>query len=193
MHGLNAKSLFGLSCGAAEVKKLHNAKRQLAKIWCHATNYGAGAHNMARACGITVHEAERLRARWFQMHPGIEQWHKRTEAELHSHRRVSNQFGYRFVFFGRIDAALPEALAWKPQSTTGCVINRAWANIEKTIPEVQMLIQVHDSLVGQYPTELHATMPDRILEAAKVVVPYERPLIIPSGIKTSTVSWGACA
>jgi DNA polymerase I-like protein with 3'-5' exonuclease and polymerase domains/uracil-DNA glycosylase len=193
MHGLNAKNLFGLSCGVGEVKKLHNAKRQLAKIWCHATNYGAGARNMAIACGITIHEAEKLRARWFQMHPGIEAWHKRAEHELHVHRRVSNAFGYRMAFFGRTDAALPEALAWKPQSTTGCVINRAWANIARNIPEVQMLIQVHDSLVGQYPTHLHDTMPQRILDQAlAVVVPYERPLVIPAGIATSNVSWGDC-
>ena len=193
MHGLNAKSLFGLSCGADEVKKLHNPKRQLAKIWCHATNYGAGAHNMSRACGITIHEAERLRARWFQMHPGILEWHKRTEAELHQHRRVSNAFGYRMIFFGRIDAALPEALAWRPQSTTGCVINRAWYNISQTIPEVEVLIQVHDSLVGQYPTHLASGMPERILAASRVAVPYPKTLIIPSGIKTSTRSWGDCA
>lgn len=193
MHGLNAKTLFNLSCGIGEVKKLHNSKRQLAKIWCHATNYGAGAHNMARACGITVHEAERLRSRWFQMHPGIEAWHRRAENELHVHRRASNAFGYRIPFFGRIEAALPEALAWRPQSTTGCVINRAWANIAETIPEVEMLIQVHDSLVGQYPAHLHPTMPERILAcASRVVVPYERPLVIPAGIATSHVSWGAC-
>jgi DNA polymerase I-like protein with 3'-5' exonuclease and polymerase domains len=157
------------------------------------TNYGAGARNMARACGITIREAEHLRERWFQAHPGIKAWHERTELELHSHRRVSNKFGYRMIFFDRIDAALPEALAWTPQSTTGCVINRAWHNISKTIPEVQMLIQVHDSLVGQYPTHLHHGMEARILASAQVSVPYPKTLIIPAGIKTSTVSWGDCA
>jgi len=193
MHGLNAKSLFGLSCGADEVKKLHYAKRQLAKIWCHATNYGAGAHNMSRACGITIHEAERLRARWFQMHPGIEQWHRRAESELHIHRRARNAFDYRIIFFGRTDAALPEALAWTPQSTTGCVINRAWAQITDAMPEVEVLIQVHDSLVFQVPTHLvTADYEDRILQNAKVLVPYERPLIIPAGVKSSTISWGDC-
>lgn len=192
MHGLNAKNLFGLSCGANEVKNLHGGKRQLAKIWCHATNYGAGARNMAVACGITIHEAERLRKRWFQAHPGIEAWHRRTEHELHQHRRVSNAFGYRMIFFGRIEASLPEALAWKPQSTTGCVINRSWDNINRLLPEVEVLIQVHDSLVGQYRTEGNDNMPARILEASRVTVPYDRPLIIPSGIKTSTRSWGHC-
>ena len=97
------------------------------------------------------------------------------------------------VFFDRIDAALPEALAWTPQSTTGCVINRAWYNISKNIPEVQMLIQVHDSLVGQYPTPLHEQMVPRLMDSMRVSVPYEKTLIIPAGIKTSTKSWGDCA
>ena len=193
MHGVNAKDLFGLSCGSGEVKKLHNDKRQLAKIWCHATNYGAGPVTMARACGITVKEAERLRGRWFQMHPGIAKWHRRTEAELGAHRRVANKFGYRFIFFDRIEAALPVALGWLPQSTTGCVINRAWDQIVTAIPEVEVLIQVHDSLVFQVPTQL--VMPDffgRILHHSKVTVPYDTPMIIPSGLKSSTISWGHC-
>lgn len=147
---------------------------------------------MARACGITVREAERLRARWFQMHPGIERWHKRAEHELKVHRRVSNRFGYRMVFFDRIDAALPEALAWTPQSTTGCVINRAWHQIVTRLPEVEILIQVHDSLVGQFPTSMAEGMTDRILQAAQVAVPYDKPMVIPAGIKTSTLSWGHC-
>jgi len=194
MHGLNAKNLFNLNCSAAEVKKLHYAKRQLAKVWCHATNYGAGAHNMSRACGITVHEAEKLRARWFQAHPGIAEWHKRTEHNLQTQRIVSNKFGYMMRFFGRIDAALPEALGWTPQSTTGCVINRAWYNIEQTLPEVQMLIQVHDSLVGQVPKAVWSEdYAARIVNAAKVVVPYDKPLIIPAGIAWSEKSWGDCA
>jgi uracil-DNA glycosylase family 4 len=158
------------------------------------TNYGAGATNMARACGITVKEAERLRARWFQMHPGIAEWHRRAEAELNLHRRVSNAFGYRMIFFDRVEAALPVALAWTPQSTTGCVINRAWANIEAALPEVEMLIQVHDSLVGQVPTHLYTPEYEaRILQAARVLVPYSKPMYIPAGIKSSAVSWGACS
>jgi DNA polymerase I-like protein with 3'-5' exonuclease and polymerase domains len=194
MHGVNAKNLFSLSCSANEVKKMHGGKRQLAKIWCHATNYGAGPTTMSRACGITIHEAEKLRSRWFQMHPGIARWHKRTEEELHAHRRVSNKFGYRFVFFDRVDAALPVALGWTPQSTTGCVINRAWAAIEQTIPEAEMLIQVHDSLVGQVPTRLYTPELElQILQASRIIVPYNKPMIIPAGIKSSTISWGACS
>lgn len=192
MHCLNAKNLFNLSCPLGDIKRLHYGKRQLAKVWCHATNYGAGPANMSRACGITVREAENLRSRWFQAHPGIKVWHERAEAELVTHRRASNKFGYRMIFFDRIEGKLPEALAWTPQSTTGCVINRAWERIDKLLPEVEILIQVHDSLVGQFDSSLEGKIEKRILEVARVVVPYDKPLIIPAGIKTSRVSWGAC-
>lgn len=192
LHSLNAKTLFGLSCGVGEVKARHNDKRQLAKAWVHGTNYGGGPRTMATACGITVHEAERLQKRWFQAHPGIEAWHRRTEAQLRTRRFVENRFGYRYTFFDRIDGALPEALAWVPQSTVACVINRAWDQILDRVPGVEILIQVHDSLVGQFPIGQESIIVPQILEAARVVIPYERELIIPAGIKTSTVSWGHC-
>jgi hypothetical protein len=57
---------------------------------------------------------------------------------------------------------------------------------------LEVLMQVHDSLAGQFPTsQSHIILP-RIKELSKIVVPYDDPLIIPTSIKTSTVSWGAC-
>ena len=61
------------------------------------------------------------------------------------------------------------------------------------LKEVHVLLQVHDSLAGQIPTHrLEALLP-RMKELARIVVPYEDPLIIPTGIKLSPVSWGDCA
>ena len=106
---------------------------------------------------------------------------------------VENRFGYRWYIFDRIDGILPEALAWTPQSTVSCVINRAWVNIHDTLPEVQVLLQVHDSLAGQFPTHLRSILIPKIKEASSIIIPYEDPLIIPVGLKTSEVSWGDCA
>jgi len=192
LHTLNAKTLFNLSGSLEEIKKRHPDKRQLAKSWVHGTNYGGGPRTMAMTCGITVREAERLQERWFAAHPGIKRWHTRQEALLRTKRIAENRFGYRHVFFDRIDNALPQALAWVPQSTVACVINRAWESIATKLPEVEILVQVHDSLVGQFPTSAGPAIIPRILDAAKIVIPYERPLIIPAGIKTSTISWGDC-
>jgi DNA polymerase I-like protein with 3'-5' exonuclease and polymerase domains/uracil-DNA glycosylase len=176
----------------SENAKVLGISRPAAKAWVHGTNYGGGPRTMAINCGISVHEAERRRSRWFVAHPGIRDWHVRTEADLASKRCVTNRFGYRRFYFDRVEGLLPEALAWIPQSTVACVINRAFVNIHKNLREAQVLLQVHDSLAGQFPTHLGEWVIRRLREEAQILVPYEDPLIIPVGIKTSTKSWGEC-
>lgn len=176
----------------AENAKVLGINRAGAKAWVHGTNYGGGPRTMAINCGITVYEAERRQTRWFAAHPGIKEWHRRTEGELASRRYVTNRFGYRRFYFDRVEGLLPEALAWIPQSTVACVINRAYVNVYKNLREVQVLLQVHDSLAGQFPTRLTDWAVRRLREEAQITIPYDDPLVIPVGIKTSKVSWGDC-
>lgn len=203
LHLLNAGTLFGIrdlntdSLSSPEfvkdAKVRYGKQRQLAKSWVHGTNYGGGPRTMAIAAGITVKEAERLQNVWFYEHPGIKKWHERTEAGLRLHRSVKNAFGYTRHYFDRVEGLLPEALAWIPQSTVACIINRVLARIDAEVPEVEVLLQVHDSLAGQFPTHLSDYCVRRIREVAgSVVVPYPEPLTIPCGIKTSPISWGDC-
>jgi DNA polymerase-1 len=171
----------------------YKKERQLAKAFIHGTNYGGGARTMAVAAGVTVHQADRFQKIYFGRYPGLKDWHTNTEAQLRTHRFVSNKFGYRRYYFDRIDGLLPEALAWIPQSTVANYIDRVWLNIHKNLPEVQVLLQVHDSLCGQFPTHRAAECIAAMkAEAAKVIVPYDDPLVIPVGIKVSDRSWGAC-
>lgn len=168
-------------------------KREFAKVFCHATNYVGGAKTVAAHTGRSVHEIDMAQKYWFSAHPGIKQWHLRVEEQIRRFRFVENRFGYRWYIFDRLDALLPEAVAWVPQSTVGIVINKIWLNFHKQVPEVQTLLQVHDSLAGQFPTHRRATVLPLMQEASRIVIPYDDPLIIPTGIKTSEVSWGDCA
>ncbi|MDE2103872.1 MAG: hypothetical protein KGL39_41935, partial [Patescibacteria group bacterium] len=173
------------------VRSRMKKERQLAKMWCHGTNYGGSARTMAINCGISVAESERAQALYFSRYPGIKKWHQRVEKQLRETKTVSNKFGYRRTYFERTDNILPEALAWIPQSTVGIYIDRVWIAIYENLPEVDILLQVHDSLAGQFPTHLAARCKHDILSLAKeIVVPYDDPLIIPLGIKTSEISWG---
>jgi len=52
------------------------------------------------------------------------------------------------------------------------------------------LIQVHDSLAGQFKTFRKAEEVENLKKLARVEVPYEEPLIIPVGVKLSEKSWG---
>ena len=167
-------------------------ERQFAKVFCHGTNYGGKARTMSAHTGRTVAEVERAQRLWFGAHPGIERWHQRVQQQITSKRFVENKFGYRWYIFDRIDAVLPEAIAWIPQSTVSIVINRIWERIHRELNEVEVLIQVHDSLCMQVPTRRLNDLLPKIKECAKVVIPYADPLIIPVSIKTSDRSWGHC-
>jgi DNA polymerase I-like protein with 3'-5' exonuclease and polymerase domains len=169
-------------------------KREFAKTFCHATNYLGKAKTVAAHTGRGVWEIEQAQARWFAAHPGILAWHERVKEQVTKYRFVENKFGYRWYIFDRIDEQLlPAAVAWIPQSTVGIVINRAWLSFYENLPEVQVLLQVHDSLAGQFPTHRSAYLLPLMQKYSKIVVPYDDPLIIPTGIKTSTVSWGDCS
>jgi DNA polymerase I-like protein with 3'-5' exonuclease and polymerase domains len=178
IHTENAKAL-GIS-------------RALAKSWVHGTNYGGSPRTMAMNCGITVHQAERMRKRWFEVHPGIKEWHDRTAYQLQTTRSVYNRFGFRRIYFDRVESILPEALAWIPQSTVAEVINRGLVNIFQNLPLVQVLLQVHDSLVFQLPSSRRDLLP-AVRQQLLITIPYDDPLIIPVGLKSSSVSWGHCS
>jgi DNA polymerase-1 len=167
--------------------------RQQAKSWVHGTNYGGTPRTMAINCGITVHEAEEMQSRWFGAHPGILEWHKRTRAQLMATRRVENRYGYRRAYFDRPEGLLSEALAWVPQSTVAITINKIWFKIYQEIKEAQVLLQVHDSLAGQIPSNsLQRVVKEIEKAAASIVIPYDDPLVIPFSVKTSAKSWGEC-
>lgn len=167
-------------------------KREFAKVFCHATNYVGQPRTVAAHTGRTIHEIERAQKIWFGAHPGILRWHERVKQQIHKHRFIENQFGYRWYIFDRIETVLPEAVAWIPQSTVSVVINKIWENIYRNAPEIWVLLQVHDSLAGQFPTHLKDHCIQRLKEESKVTIPYPDPLIIPAGIKTSEASWGEC-
>lgn len=203
IHIVNGIDLFGLkSVPFDELKETHPnyddhkarfaKQRQVAKMFCHGTNYGGSAYTMAANCGVTVKEAEEMQNRWFGAHPGIKIWHDETAKKLSNDRFVTNKFGYRRFFFDRIDSVLPEALAWIPQSTVACVINRGLVRVdEQTMPsQVQLLLQVHDSVVLQIRETVYGHLLPKIKDLLTITIPYEDKLIIPVGCKASPVSWG---
>lgn len=183
LHKINAMDIFG---------QVNERTYKLAKMGVHLTNYGGNARTLAASLGITIKEAEYFQRRWFGAHPQIQDWHDRIQESLMTTRSVRNKFGYRRFYFDRIDGLLKEALAWIPQSTVACVINRGLKNIYDNLPEVQLLIQVHDSLVMQYPVEKRDILIPKIKEQLLITVPYDDPLIIGVNAKVSTKSWGDC-
>lgn len=193
VHILNCREMFpekvkGWSDDAIKASPLYKQNKQAV----HATNYGAHFRTIAVTNGWTNIEAERFQSRWFSIHPAIRNWHSSVETSLRTRRMVTNRFGYTRTYFDRVDQLLPEGLAWIPQSTVALVSFNGAIALRRHLPEVILLVQVHDSLVFQYPTDREAELLPKIKSLVFNPVPYEDPLTIPWGLATSTKSWGHC-
>ena len=163
------------------------------KSLCHGTHYLGTPQGLAERIGLSVHEVERIQKWYFGKFPAIKQWQDDFKDQVAKRHYVENIFGYRQYFFDRIEGTVfNQAIAWLPQSTVACVINRGYRNIYDNLREVHVLLQVHDSLAGQFPTHLKDWAVRRIQEECAIVLPYADPLTIPVGIKTSERSWGEC-
>lgn len=201
VHLMNGEDLLGaeFTSAAGHHKSPGTPKGKLydaLKRFVHGTNYLGSAHTLSQTpeIGWPEHLCKIRQRRWLdELHPGIREWHKRVSHSINSSRSVRNAFGYRIVYFDRIDTVLSQAVAWGPQSTVAEVCFRGGLRLRK-LPWVELLLQVHDSLVFQIPNhragEAHTF--DTIKRHLEVVVPYSDPLIIPWGIASSDKSWGDC-
>lgn len=170
----------------------HHPKYKAFKSFAHGTNYLGLAKNLAGRTGLLVHEAEQTQSWYFQKFPEIKKWQEHLIDQINRIRRVSNAFGYHITFTGKVTSnTYNEAVAWIPQSSVAILINHAYVNIYNQLPEVQVLLQVHDSLAGQYPTD-KPHLVQEIVKCSEIIIPYADPLVIPVGVKVSAESWGAC-
>lgn len=184
LHRENASAIWNIA-----PEKVTDSQRYLAKAGVHATNYGSYPKTLAATLGITMKEAERFRTRWLEAHPAIAAWHRRIEHQIQTTRKVVNAFGFHRIYFDRVDNLLREALAWIPQSSVALTIDYGILNIARNLPEVEILLQVHDSVVVQCPTSRAPDLIPQILSNLRVPIPYPDPLIIPVSGKWSTESW----
>ncbi len=171
----------------------HHPSYKLFKALCHGTNYLGTPGGLAGRIGLLASEVERIQKWYYGKFPEILLWQEQIKRDVSSRKYIENVFGYREYFFDRIEGTIfNQAVAWIPQSTVACLINRGYNNLFETQKEIQVLLQVHDSLAGQYPRSMGDTALRTITDCCSVPLPYAEPLIIPVGIKSSTESWGHC-
>ena len=174
------------------ILKSHPAYYTFKKL-CHATNYLGKAPEIAGQCGLLVKEVERIQRWYFGMFPEIKSWQEAFVKKCERTATVSNSFGYRKKWTERIEGhIINKMIAWLPQSTIAILINHAYVNLDAHLPLVEVLLQVHDSLTVQFPTEAREKCIADIKREATIAVPYPDPLFIPVGLKTSEKSWGDC-
>lgn len=136
------------------------------------SNYRGKPPHMAKILKVQRSLIEAFQENYFQAFPGIPKWHQTTASELHSQGFLITPLGRRRFFLGRRydDATLREAIAYRPQSTIVDILNiglwRVWrSNL------VQVLGQIHDAILFQYPEHLEAELLPKVLELMRVPVP----------------------
>lgn len=189
LHAVTAKEVYGALAGPDGKTEPYYT---LAKKGRHLWHYGGKARTMAASLGITTKEAETLMKRMAGFNPGIARWHERIADKLRSRDNIiTNAFGYRIKFFGRPDDSFTGALAWIGQGTVACILNKAVVALDAEVPEAPLLMNQHDSAVGECVVEAWPEVSPRVEERfTRIVVPYPDLLVIPTELKTSTISWG---
>jgi DNA polymerase I-like protein with 3'-5' exonuclease and polymerase domains/uracil-DNA glycosylase len=170
LPGKNAHRLLGATLFNKAPEELDADEYYLSKKTRHAGNYMQGwltfmnnVNKEAEKTGVVLDAkmAKKLIGTYREMHVGLGRWWDAVKYKLSQDRTLHNLYGRPRVFYGRVDAELPEAVAYTPQSTVGDCMNygilNLWnAGIAKPVKKgglgkIQMLMQIHDALVYQFP------------------------------------------
>ena len=177
----------------------HDKEYTMFKSLCHGTNYLGTAKGLAERIGLLVHEVDVVQKWYYSKFPELKVWQDFIKDQVFKRKMVKNVFGYRNYFFDRIEGTVfNQAIAWIPQSTVACIINRAMLTLHKQFPDefkliqFDTLMQVHDSLAGQIPEENSSFYLEAIKKAVEIELPYSNPMTIPAEVHTSKISWGHC-
>lgn len=134
--------------------------RQCGKKSNHGYNYGLMAPAFALQNEVPEEDAQHSYDGYHDAYIGLHAWHDRVKLKLQKEKMLTNCFGRQVRLIGRWDTHLwNQAYSFEPQSTVVDLINEAmYETYMQSAPgrdiylrPVELLAQVHDSLVFQYP------------------------------------------
>lgn len=165
------------------------------KRFVHATHNGGKPKGIAQAVGTPVAQARKFQERWYNLHPAIRARHEYVMDCLHGNiegnppRTIFNKWGYRIVYFDQMENCFTKALTWIQQSTVAVNCFKGAIELRK-IPWLQLLLQVHDSVIFQFPVSKLDSLKEIHDALHSIIIPYDDPLCIPWKLSISTRSWG---
>lgn len=171
----------------------HFSYRDMAKRGGHAFDYMASHYTVSKHLKIPKDLAKAFGDRYLGAFKGVVEWQKRTCRELQQHGYLTTPyFQRRRYFLSRLDddATLREAVAYRPQSLIGDLLNFGLLRLWRKYPWIQPLKQVHDSVVGQYPEGYREEAEAAIKECLEVPVPIgDRQMVVPTEMLVGW-NWG---
>lgn len=169
--------------------------RHMAKVLGHGTNYNGKPYTMAKHTKLDQRLISEFQLRYFAAFPAHQHWHIWTANTLGREGNLTTLTGRRRWFFGRRDddATIREAIAYNPQGSVGDILNQGMLNVWRA-DLCQLLLQVHDAILVQYPEHLEAEVLPKVLKTIHVPLDlnYGRTLLIPSEAQVGW-NWGKWA
>jgi len=202
VHTYTANLIWGVS--DEEVNKDKNEKENegrgteslyyRAKRIRHSCNYKGTWVTVSEQLGITAAEAKKLIQKYYNASPNLVKWHKRVEDEIKRSRTIITPLSRKRIFFDRIGEKLfKEAIAYAPQETVASVLNlgliRFYNEVCSKHKDIEILLQVHDSLLVQHPPEKKELVYKELYRCMRVDLNVRgREFFIPIKIK-SGMNW----
>lgn len=186
---------------AEQIFYRQDSYRQMAKKLGHGTNYLGTPPTMAMHTKMPVAIIGDFQKRYFGAFPCIPAFHDWVQGQLEEYSSITTLHGRRRFFFGRTYnpkenkeamETLRFAVAFAGQSMTADAVNKAMIQIWKDgSNDIELLNQVHDSLLFQVPEEVCDERVEEILELEKA--PLEliggRKFVVPNEAKIG-FNWG---
>jgi len=147
----------------------HHSLRHMCKVLGHGTNYLGSPFEMSRHTKIESSTIKEFQAAYFTAFPAIPALHQWVAKQLLEKGHLITPFGRKRWFFGRREErdTLKQAVAHLGQSMTADEMNLGLLALWRT-NTVQILLQVHDSILIQYPEERENEIIPKVLETMRV-------------------------
>ena len=188
VHSSTAAEVFGTT-----INEVTQDQRRSAKAINFGLMYGMSAFGLTRQLGITRAEAQEYLDKYFARYTGVRDYMNNIKAKAKEDKFVETIMGRR-LYLNEIDAsnglrrqAAERAAINAPlQGSAADIIKKAMLDIDsiicKEMPEVKMIMQVHDELVFEAPIKKHEFVMTKIRNAMESAVKLSIPLLVDIGL-----------
>jgi DNA polymerase-1 len=201
IHAVTASEMFGVP-----LDQVTSELRRRAKSINFGIIYGISAHGLSVQLGISRADAADYIAKYFAQYPGIREYMDRTVEFARAHGYVETLYGRRVHVrdINSKNGALRQfseraAINAPLQGTAADIIKKAMVAVEEVVAGHQspvaseengarLLLQVHDELIIEAPTEQCVALIPRIKKAMEQVASLSVPLTVEVGVGQH---WGA--
>ncbi len=187
IHRVTASQMFGVPVG-----EVGPDLRRSAKTINYGIVYGIGPFGLAQRLGIPQAQAKAYIDSYFEQYPGIRAYMDKAKAEAREQGYVTTLYGRR-CYVPEINVKIPSRRAYAERAAINAPIQGTAADIMKRamirtsrdltrhLPEVRMLLQVHDELVFEVPEKLVADAQTLIRRTMERAAAMSVPLVVEVG------------